>query len=779
MRWRSLWFVLLASSPLAYFGATMLEDYLPHDPKISIVTRQEAVDAAVRLAARLGRDARAWTSTIAVERHDTSEDLLRRYPSPALERIVAAATIDILLRDPTQPQWVKVNLSPGGRVIGFTASNPVGESPAQSEEAALRAGEACLLAILGPDPPFHPKHAATHPTDKTGERDFVWESEVPEMPGATATFHVHVARGQVTGVNAALDPGPRFPQASGRTKTRAIAFAMVMLLYMTAFSIYALVRYVQRSLEREVSHRRTLLVVLLFAVSGAVGLYLNGEEISIAVNGEPAAGAQLILVLALVLIVPGIALGVAYGAGEGDLREAFPGKLLSLDACLSGKIFSANCARSILAGGALAGWLLLVENVVLLFLRGTPIVSPADLVTASLMRSPLAQAVANVSSSLTVAVAFGLMLPLTLLHSRIRNPWILYPAVFVLSCVTASRMGAGAAALTLTHAAAMCVPFVLGDLLSAVSCLAALSFVGTLVRESAVSAEWHTIAYRHVLPAAIVLLGVELYFAWRGRVCRESEVRPVYARHLAERLALTAEIGAARLAQVRLLPDCPPEIAGLSIAGSCTPAREVGGDFFDYYALDDHRLGLFVAEGGNRELGSAMAIALAKGYLLYTTRLDLTPVEVLRRLRTTLASVLLGENASMTVVYAVIDARNGSLRYARAGASPRIVVNGVGLAEEIVGDRAGGMEIRHGAAMLAANDVLVVYTDGWARLIAERRRVGADVFLKSLDAPDASEAHRAVIGGALEHPGAGIDDDVTAVVVMRHAMVAEAMGGIA
>ena len=61
--------------------------------------------------------------------------------------------------------------------------------------------------------------------------------------------------------------------------------------------------------------------------------------------------------------------------------------------------------------------------------------------------------------------------------------------------------------------------------------------------------------------------------------------------------------------------------------------------------------GVFLAEGGNRELGSAMAIALAKGFLMYTARLDLPPVEILRRLRATMGSVLLGENAADRINY--------------------------------------------------------------------------------------------------------------------------------
>jgi len=234
---------------------------------------------------------------------------------------------------------------------------------------------------------------------------------------------------------------------------------------------------------------------------------------------------------------------------------------------------------------------------------------------------------------------------------------------------------------------------------------------------------------------------------------------------------------------MRLLPDRSPEVAGLSVAGSCIPAREVGGDFFDYYVLDDRRLGVFLAEGGSRELGSAMAIALAKGFLMYTARLDLTPVEILRRLRSTLGAVLLGENASMTVLYAVVDGVSGSVRYARAGASPRVVVNGRALAEEIVTERADGFEIRHGAATLASGDALFFYTDGWAGQIADSTRKAPDSFLRDLSQkfPDAAaEAlHKAAVDAAMKRTRHAPADDVTAVVVRREEAVAAAVGGIA
>jgi sigma-B regulation protein RsbU (phosphoserine phosphatase) len=262
---------------------------------------------------------------------------------------------------------------------------------------------------------------------------------------------------------------------------------------------------------------------------------------------------------------------------------------------------------------------------------------------------------------------------------------------------------------------------------------------------------------------------MEVYFAERGKTYEEWEVRPLYARHLAERLSLQAEIGAARLAQLRLLPDAPPQIAGLSIAGSCVPAREVGGDFYDFYPLDDHRLAVFVAEGGNRELASAMPIALAKGFLLYTARLDLSPVEVLRRLRDLLGVTLHDDGASVSMLYALIDARGGTIRFARTGVSPRLAINGNRAVEEVAASRANEIAIQHGAAALKPRDALVFYTDGLAAQIAERKREPVDRFLAKTAAKmregSAAELHSAILKAAIRRNSEPPMDDVTAVVI--------------
>jgi serine phosphatase RsbU (regulator of sigma subunit)/CheY-like chemotaxis protein len=72
------------------------------------------------------------------------------------------------------------------------------------------------------------------------------------------------------------------------------------------------------------------------------------------------------------------------------------------------------------------------------------------------------------------------------------------------------------------------------------------------------------------------------------------------------------ELEIARRIQQNLLPRVVPEVAGLRLAGVCQPAYEVGGDFYDYVPLPDHRLGIVVGDVTGKSLPAAMIMALAR-----------------------------------------------------------------------------------------------------------------------------------------------------------------------
>jgi len=785
---RSVWLAIVALSPLAWFGAAALENRLPHRTPASAIERDRAIDIARDFASGMHIDTSAWTVNVTPEDHETARDMEEATHASALARVTTPRTVEVKLSGP-KAAWIVVHLTTAGRVLGFDVSKPErGALEPLPYDRAREIAERYLRAQLGADSPFALRPSTIKQGDKTGwTRDFAWQAAVPGAP-ATATFHLEVTGDRVTGDSRTLKWDANSAQNTKKPGPWRIIKIVFLAIFYCGFAIYGIVRYVRRSMEKEISHRRTAMVTACFMVAGTLLVALS-NQMNVKTDADLSSGGRGVGIwtgLALTFAVMGLFFGVAYGAGEGDLREAYPGKLVSLDAVLSGKIFSANFARSLVAGVAAAAWFLLLQNAFLLVALAGVLGSGSE-VLADRLHYPLLALLGEKFTDVAMVMGYGLMLPLTLVRSRIRRPWLVYTLVAIL-CAIGARGAAPETdqwqvklALQVLIAGATCLPFFLGDLATSISSVTVLIVVGELLRRSAVSPEWHRSAYNHLLPAAVILFAIEIYFATRGRVYNEEEVRPLYARHLALRQSLAAEIGAARTAQLRLLPDAPPRIAGLTVAGSCTPAREVGGDFFDYYALDDHRLGVFIAEGGNRELGSAMTIALAKGFLMYSARLDLPPVELLRRLRETLGSVLRGENTPISVLYAVIDGHSGSVRYARSGASPRVLLNGTPLAEEVASDRSG--QIRHGAATLGVDDALVFFTDGLASQAMERGRQSAEQLLRDLRrrcADGTAEVlHQALVDAVFKRKKEAPPDDVTAVIVCRERRAAEVLEGIA
>jgi serine phosphatase RsbU (regulator of sigma subunit) len=103
----------------------------------------------------------------------------------------------------------------------------------------------------------------------------------------------------------------------------------------------------------------------------------------------------------------------------------------------------------------------------------------------------------------------------------------------------------------------------------------------------------------------------------------------------------------------------------------------VGGDFYDVFELEGGKLGILIAEGGGKGLGSALSIAFAKGFMMPRImgdgRSDNSPTEVVRGLQDRLAAML-DDEEGIGLAYAVIDAGDGTLRYARVGTHPAIMV---------------------------------------------------------------------------------------------------------
>jgi serine phosphatase RsbU (regulator of sigma subunit) len=133
-----------------------------------------------------------------------------------------------------------------------------------------------------------------------------------------------------------------------------------------------------------------------------------------------------------------------------------------------------------------------------------------------------------------------------------------------------------------------------------------------------------------------------------------------------ERERIEQELRIARLIQQTLLPKTLPELPGYDVAAYYQPAREVGGDFYDFLELEDGRLGLVVGDVTDKGVPAALVMATTRTMLRAAAQRLFSPGEVLRRANDSLVTDI-PPNMFITCLYAILDIESGRLVYANAG----------------------------------------------------------------------------------------------------------------
>src|SRR5581483_3586149 len=583
--------------------------------------------------------------------------------------------------------------------------------------------------------------------------------------------------------------------------TGLIAFGAAYGMVVVVVLIFGIYRFVKRALQKEVSSARVLLLGALTA-SIFIMFLLQPDVVSYGNAARLQQGPSWVAPLfsCIVYLFVGMVMGLAYGSGEGDIREAYPGKLTSLDALLVGRVFSRNVGQAFVHGLALGSWALLLVQLAALPWAHRPEAGwqLSERLEAIFARLPWLTHLYGWLSYATLSIVVGVLLPLPFLLRRIRSRrvvWVLLSLFVWGACLLMSlqlRPWAASLLVAAAYAATLLIAFFRFDLLTAnisVGIPALASALLTLIAQPAPSVHRAGLIATAILSA---FFAVNLFCYFKGRLYHEDEVRPLYASNLAERQSMQAEVFAAREAQIRLLPQTLPQLPRLSVAAACTPAHEVGGDFYDLFRLDEDRLGLFMAEGGGRGLAAALSIAFAKGFLMpkisTENRGDDAPSEIVRGLQSQLAAMRQRDETEqeegMGFLYAVLDTSDGTLRYARTGNAPQILICGNGRdvaarrPEEHESrfplDRSGEttISVLSGHCSVETGDAVMLFTDGIARTWEGSELSGKEGFWKVIASHHPNSGHH--LGEALRRAMGesgrraqrlGIEDDLTAVVV--------------
>jgi serine phosphatase RsbU (regulator of sigma subunit) len=201
------------------------------------------------------------------------------------------------------------------------------------------------------------------------------------------------------------------------------------------------------------------------------------------------------------------------------------------------------------------------------------------------------------------------------------------------------------------------------------------------------------------------------------RMRREIQAREERLKQQAHaRERIEQELHVARRIQQASLPEAVPALEGWEIYPSYLPAREVGGDFYDFLELEDGRLGLVVGDATGKGVPAALVMSTTCGMIRAVTQAsDYSPGEVLQRVNEALATRI-PANMFVTCFYGVLDPGTGSFSYANAGHDLPYVRRG-GYAEELMarGMPLGlmpGMSYEEKEIILGEGDRALFYSDG-------------------------------------------------------------------
>lgn len=270
---------------------------------------------------------------------------------------------------------------------------------------------------------------------------------------------------------------------------------------------------------------------------------------------------------------------------------------------------------------------------------------------------------------------------------------------------------------------------------------------------------------RLILSASIVLAAVNL-LAW------------VVSRERGERESLQTELKLAHDVQVALMPKEHPKLAGFDIAGLSIPAKEVGGDHFDYaFLADDAKFAISVFDVSGKGMQAAMSAVFTTGLVASEMKQAQSASAMLTRLNKPIWAHR-HRGHFVAFLLAMIDVRERTMTFANAGQmKPLLKSNGTVQWLDSVGVTfALGMkeDSEYGERTIQLNqgDTLLLLTDGFTEAMnAEREQFGTERIERSVRDLDSSFSSQHMLerikADVASHVGNAIQHDDMTMVVIR------------
>lgn len=632
--------------------------------------------------------------------------------------------------------WV----SPAGRILGFSHGirDTVSKRSLTAEEAQRRAAEflerqGITLAGLSLK-----KSESIKQSNRTDHR-FVWakgDTTVDE------NVWVRVQGDEIGGFRLNYATVGAFKEKLSSTGTRAVFLVSAALAIAFFLFFFIVTLFLRKYHEGEVGTKTGFLVFL--------GLYI--ACVAAIVNQLPTQGATWVVgdlnrfnvrlfalgwQLLIVQVFFSVMAFAAWSVGESSSRSIWPKKLAAIDSALFRKFFTLDVAESVLRGYCWGIILIAGYLVVLLVLTSTNISgvyiesgitsNPHDALVPFL--SPVLEAF---SIALLVEIVFRLFF-ISYIKERTGKQWLavlVSTVMWALCGMSLWTLPFGFLQLTLSVVAlaafgfAFSLLFLKYDILTTIVANSVILFLSYAVPLFASSASY----FQTSTLLALGVFCVPLLVAIGGFIRRERfeftlQTIPAHIQRITERERMTKELEIARRVQMSLLPKTNPSAVGYDIAGTCIPAFEVGGDYYDFVNLGGRKIGIAIGDVSGKGVPAAIYMTLTKGILQSHAEDNISPKKVLSKVNSLMYRTI-DRSSFVSMFYAILDMENRKIRFARAGQCPVIMAQGNDGRGAFLTPKGMALGLEVGTVFdsvleeqeidLTPGEVLVFYTDGFS-----------------------------------------------------------------
>ncbi len=673
---------------------------------------------AVRRAMGVDISSRSWVYNS--QTRDTLFLWQRRYARTAFDNLLSAQTFDLAYSGPDGRNDITVSFHQNSRVVGIRSGSRgrARRNAAKSEQDGARNARVAFAVLAGE---FQSRFPAT--PELRGESEYQWTTPTDSDPRLRWQIAVRLhSSGAVreAAIRPLFDESVRKEfsgtmRGMGEAKTIVgVTLAFVGAPILGGMLIFG---WMRRTVDRRLARN----AALLYLLPSVFVLPIEGQGL------PPGALARTILGG---LFLTGLGVFTYVAVGQRAARELEWDRWRSFRLLLGWHWRSVAVGRSVSQGLQWSGLLAAIPSAIVL----------SRIFPDSYMQTTAGWALrfSNVPGTGAFTPPFDL-LPTFLLATLLplvsqRFPFrtlsllVFVPlaslAVYFVAPIHAGPEGTAAVSVLLVAGAVLV--YLRHDLLAALSAVKGCSvlWMTAPLLEGSTGLEWNGLAV--LAGYGLIWLGA---FAV-GRKGYEAEpVDPIARSFLSQRERLKAEFSLAQQAQQRMLPTTPPAIPGFALAASCQPAKEVGGDLYDYFSLPDGKTGLCVADVSGKGMPAALYMTLTKGLISAASAESSDVAELARTMNRHLYAAC-RKKVFVTAVIASVDGATRTVELVRAGHNPALLyeaesgaaryVNPPGIGLGLAGPALFDRGVKPGQVQLRPGDMLVLYSDGVTEAMNEK-----------------------------------------------------------